>query len=76
VQNQLVPGTNYRHYKGKIYNIIGIGHHTETLEKMVIYQALYDSTEFGDQALWVRPLSMFQETVIIDGDTVQRFSLC
>jgi hypothetical protein len=68
------PDTFYRHYKGKQYKIIGIGYTTETLEKVVIYQALYDSHEFGNNALWVRPLTMFQETVNIDGTELLRFT--
>ena len=53
----------YKHYKGKLYKVIGIAKHSETLEEMVIYQALYDSEEFGKNALWVRPTSIFLETV-------------
>jgi hypothetical protein len=67
-------GDLYRHYKGQEYKIIGIGYHTETLEKVVIYQALYDSKEFGNNALWVRPINMFQETIIIDGKEMLRFT--
>jgi len=74
MQNQPMPGAVYRHYKGKEYKIIGIGYNTETLEKVVIYQALYHSEEFGDQTLWVRPLNMFQETVVIDGEQQLRFT--
>ena len=54
----------YRHYKGKEYEVIGMGRHTETLEELVIYKALYYSEEFGDRAVWVRPLEMFQEKLI------------
>ncbi|MCA9495873.1 MAG: DUF1653 domain-containing protein [Nanoarchaeota archaeon] len=63
----------YKHYKNKMYEVIGIGKHSETLEEMVIYKALYESTEFGKDALWVRPLNMFVENVIIDGEKVPRF---
>jgi hypothetical protein len=63
----------YKHYKGKLYEVIGIAHHSETLEKLVVYKALYHSEEFGDGALWVRPLKMFLETVNIDGKEIPRF---
>jgi hypothetical protein len=63
----------YRHYKGRDYEVIGIAKHTETLEDVVIYRGLYNSEEFGDNALWVRPLAMFLEEVEIDGKTVRRF---
>ena len=67
----ITPGI-YQHYKGKRYRVIGIARHSETLEEMVVYQALYDS-EFGNNALWVRPKKMFMETVVVDGKTVPRF---
>ena len=68
----LTPGT-YRHYKNKLYEVIGVGHHSETLEEVVIYRALYESKDFGKDALWVRPLEMFIETVEVNGKTVPRF---
>ncbi len=58
----------YRHYKGKEYEIIGIAKHSETLEELVVYRALY-----GDNQIWVRPLKIFLETVKYEGKTVQRF---
>ena len=64
----------YRHYKGKLYRVIGVGRNSETLEEVVIYLALYDNDEFGKDALWVRPLSMFLESVEIDGKKVPRFA--
>ena len=69
----IAPGT-YRHYKGKDYEVIGIARHSETLEPLVIYRALYASKEFGKNALWARPLDMFLDTVIVDGKKAQRFS--
>lgn len=67
-------GGRYRHFKtGGEYEVIGIAHHTETLEKMVIYRALYDSPEFGPSALWARPLEKFTSTVERDGKTIPRF---
>ena len=65
----------YQHYKGKDYLVIGVASYSETLEEVVVYRALYDSEEFGNNALWVRPLSNFTEEVIIDGKKVPRFRL-
>ena len=59
----------YRHFKGNEYEVIDIARHSETLEEMVVYRALYG--EFG---LWVRPASMWKETVERDGKTYQRFT--
>lgn len=57
----------YEHYKGKRYELLYIANHSETLEKMVVYKALY-----GDGEIWVRPLSMWNETVMVDGKEVLR----
>ena len=62
------PG-KYRHFKGGLYEVIGEATHTETLEKLVIYRALY-----GEGKVWARPLSMWNETVERDGQTVARFT--
>ncbi len=61
------PGC-YRHYKGNEYQVIGIARHSETEEQMVVYRQLY-----GDRSLWVRPLVMFLEEVLVDGRQVPRF---
>lgn len=61
------PG-KYRHYKGKEYEVTGIATHSETMEKLVVYRQLY-----GDHSLWVRPLVMFSETVVVNGVQVKRF---
>lgn len=58
----------YRHYKGNYYQVLGIARHSETEEKMVVYRKLY-----GDQSVWVRPLVMFVETVLVEGREVPRF---
>ena len=58
----------YRHYKGNEYQVIGIAKHSETTEPMVVYKALY-----GDGGLWVRPLSMWNETVEVNGVLYKRF---
>ena len=60
----------YRHFKGNLYELIDIARHSETGETMVVYRALY-----GERGLWVRPLSMWNETVERDGKTFQRFEL-
>lgn len=60
----------YKHYKGNIYEVIGIAKHSETLEEMVIYKATYQAE---GENLWVRPKSMFLESIIIDNHTVKRF---
>jgi len=63
----------YRHYKGKEYEILRIARHSETLEELVVYRALYNSPEFGENALWVRPKAMFLGNIIVDQTEVQRF---
>lgn len=64
------PG-RYRHYKGGDYEVVGLARHSETLEPMVVYRALY-----GERGLWVRPAGMWNETVEVGGRTVTRFRLC
>lgn len=63
----------YQHYKGKFYRVIGVARHSETLEELVVYQALYESKEFGKNALWIRPKKMFLEKVVVEGKEVPRF---
>lgn len=63
------PG-KYRHYKGGMYEVIAIAHHSETLEDMVVYRALYGAGE-----IWVRPASMWSEDVSVGEKTVKRFEL-
>ena len=58
----------YRHFKGNEYRVLGMARHSETLEEMVVYRALY-----GDGGLWVRPAKMFFEKVTRDGVTQPRF---
>ncbi|MGC1547671.1 MAG: DUF1653 domain-containing protein [Rhodanobacter sp.] len=60
----------YRHYKGQRYRVIGTARHSETMEELVVYQALY-----GEHGLWVRPATMFAETVELEGEPIQRFAL-
>ena len=63
----LLPG-RYRHFKGNEYRLLYVAHHSETMEPMVVYQALY-----GERGYWVRPASMWLETVARDGQTRPRF---
>ena len=58
----------YRHYKGNEYEVIGVARHSETLEELVIYRALY-----GDHGLWVRPRAMFEEIIEVNRQRVPRF---
>ncbi|PKF63022.1 DUF1653 domain-containing protein [Psychromonas sp. psych-6C06] len=58
----------YQHYKGSFYQVEGMATHSETEEKLVVYRPLY-----GEQALWVRPLDMFIETIDVDGVLKPRF---
>jgi len=58
----------YRHYKGNEYEVIGIAKHSETLEELVVYRALY-----GENQIWVRPKEMFLEDVTIEGKKQPRF---
>ncbi|MBQ1248671.1 MAG: DUF1653 domain-containing protein [Selenomonadales bacterium] len=58
----------YRHFKGKEYEVITVAKDSETLEDMVVYRALY-----GEYGYWVRPLTMFCETVTVEGQTMPRF---
>ena len=62
------PGL-YRHYKGMLYDVVGTVRHSETLEPMTLYRALYE-----EQGLWVRPAAMFNEEVVIDGVRQPRFA--
>ena len=62
------PG-RYRHFKGNEYELLFVARHSETLEEMVVYRALY-----GERGIWVRPASMWNETVERDGKTYQRFT--
>lgn len=58
----------YRHFKGNLYELIEVAHHSESQEPVAVYRALY-----GNHGLWVRPLEMFLETIERDGAEIQRF---
>jgi hypothetical protein len=62
------PPGRYRHYKGGEYEVVGTVRHSETLEPMTLYRALY-----GQMGLWVRPAVMFNEEVVIEGVLQPRF---
>ena len=66
--SELKPGL-YRHFKGRMYRLLHVAKHSETLEEMVVYQALY-----GEQGIWVRPASKWSEHVERDGYSGPRFS--
>ena len=64
-----MTGEYYRHFKGNVYRVLHIAKHSETLEDMVVYQAMY-----GERGVWVRPKSMFNDEIVRDGKTFRRFS--
>ncbi len=68
VAKSIVIGSLYEHYKGLRYKIVGVARHSETLEELVVYQALY-----GENDMWVRPITMFLENVVINGQLQARF---
>ena len=62
-------GRYYRHFKGNIYKVLHLAKHSETLEDIVVYQAIY-----GDRGIWVRPKNMFDEVIERDGRLIRRFA--
>ena len=70
--DDIKPG-RYKHYKGKYYEVIGVANHSETLEKLVVYKALYKTGDFAEGSLWVRPLKMFLEKITINDKEMPRF---
>lgn len=67
-QSDIKPG-RYRHFKGNEYEVIGLARHSETLEPMVVYRALY-----GEGGLWVRPATMWNDMIEREGRQYQRFT--
>jgi hypothetical protein len=65
----MITNGTYRHYKGNLYKVLGTAIHSESLEEMVVYERLDKS------GWWVRPLKMFQESVVVNGKNVPRFEL-
>ena len=64
----IMTGKYYRHFKGNVYRVLHIAKHSETLEDIVVYQAMY-----GERGIWVRPKAMFEEIIERDGKTFRRF---
>jgi hypothetical protein len=64
-----IPLGRYRHYKGGEYEVLGVVRHSETLEPLVLYRPLYNTS-----GMWVRPFAMFLETVQVEGQPVRRFT--
>lgn len=64
----MIQTGRYRHFKGNEYQVLYIAKHSETMEEMVVYKALY-----GEGGIWVRPASMWEETVTREGKTFRRF---
>src|SRR5712675_1808456 len=63
-----VPAGRYRHYKGNLYEVLGVARHSETEEELVVYRALY-----GERGLWVRPVTLFLQPALVEGQAVPRF---
>lgn len=68
LQHNIKTGKKYRHFKGNEYLVLHLAKHSETLEELVVYQALY-----GGRGIWVRPLTMFAEKVEVNGRLINRF---
>ncbi len=68
MSEEIKPG-RYRHFKGNEYEVLFTAIHSETMEPMVVYRALY-----GDRKIWVRPASMWEETVVREGSEYKRFT--
>ncbi|MDG2176214.1 MAG: DUF1653 domain-containing protein [Gammaproteobacteria bacterium] len=70
--HSLIPIGRYRHYKGNDYEVVGTARHSETGEDLVLYYPLYDDDE-KKRSYWVRPLTMFMESVVVESKTLPRF---
>lgn len=68
LQHNIKAGKRYRHFKGNEYLVLHLAKHSETLEELVVYQALY-----GERGIWVRPLTMFAEQIEQNGRFINRF---
>ncbi|MBI4239475.1 DUF1653 domain-containing protein [Candidatus Uhrbacteria bacterium] len=63
----------YRHYKGGFVEVLGIAHHSESIEEFVVYKTLYENRTFGMGSIWIRPKSMFLENIIVAEKVTPRF---
>jgi hypothetical protein len=69
--HSLIPVGRYRHYKGNDYEVVGTARHSETGEDLVLYYPLYDDEK--ERSYWVRPLTMFMESIVVESKTLPRF---
>lgn len=69
-----IPLGTYKHYKGGLYQVVDTVIHSETLEELVLYKPLYETNDEFNGKLWVRPLSMFKEQVLVEGKSQTRFA--
>lgn len=69
MEQKVTPQQLFRHYKGNLYEFLYVATHSESLEELVVYRALY-----GNYGVWVRPKEMFFGTVVIDGVELRRFA--
>ena len=69
MQTPMIRRGRYRHYKGNEYTVIGVAMHSETHEQLVVYRP-----EYGERGLWVRPKTMFLESVDVNGERIPRFA--
>jgi len=70
----MIKKGKYRHYKGGMYEVIGVGCHSENVkEKFVVYKSLYDHPDFKKGQIWVRPIDIFYDKVVIDNKEMERF---
>ncbi|TAF35718.1 MAG: DUF1653 domain-containing protein [Cytophagales bacterium] len=72
--SQAIKKGRYQHFKGQLYEVLDTAKHSETLELMVIYRPLYQTTDLPCETLWVRPLAMFCEMIDHNGQKLQRFT--
>ena len=75
LKGQVPIGALFEHYKGKQYKVLAVARSSEDLQLWVVYQALYDSEEFGNRSLWIRPLKFFAGQVEVEGTVLPRFRL-
>lgn len=72
---EVKKGQRYKHFKGREYIVLNVARDSETTDEVVVYQAQYDSPEFGKNQIWVRSLNDFCGTKEVDGKIVDRFAL-